>query len=385
MYCLARILRVIAASWVVVVGGVVAVGQTQNPAVTTGPAELAGADRQKEVLPPVPPGAAKSSTPGHVTFYAPISGKKNKIEYVGPKTLAELAPTPMLDDEGRQRIDPEGKPMFNPALKQQRDKRGNPLFDEYGRPVMQTESEKGYDEKGKKIHVKVVKPPKMISVSVERGILTVDGMPGKAGLNYEIKDLKFIYLYAPWIGITVVSHSPFPGAIVQKNAFDDKTLTVTIEDHKIQLYSEKRLLGKKPEDAYVAVDRNFKLPTRSPVMGYGDTLKEPYVWPGSKENAATKGPVAPPPLPTNLRPTLAMAPCPSGQMRMPGKTPLPGENLPPQPCIPIQSALLGAGAMKPAASSAATTVAKPEVIATKESSAPSVDAPETTPPRQERE
>ncbi len=340
----ARNLRMAVVAFWCVSGCCLAVGQ--NPVTETAPNPTDAAS-QKEVVPAVPPGAAQGSTPGHVTFYAPIPGKKGKTEYVGPKTLAELAPTPMLDDEGRQRVDPEGKLMFNPPVKQQRDKRGNPLFDENGRPVMQTETEKGYDEKGKKIHVKEVKPPKTISVSIERGILTIDGMPGKAGLNYEIKDLKYIYLYAPWIGITIVSHSPFPGAILQKNAFDDRTLTVTVEDHKLQLYSEKRLLGKKPEAAYVAVDRNFKLPTRTPVMGYGDTLRTPYAWPGSKENAATKGFVPPPPLPTSLRPTLALAPCPPGQMRMPGKTPLPGENLPPQPCIPIQKAIPGAGAAKP--------------------------------------
>jgi hypothetical protein len=324
--------------------------------------------------PPVPERAAKGSTPGHVTFYAPIPGKKNKFEYVGPKTLVELAPVPLLDEEGRQRLDPEGKPMFNAPVKQQRDKHGNPLFDENGKPVMQTESELGYDEKGKKIHGKKVKPPKTISVSIERGILTVDGMAGKAGLNYEIKDLKFIYLYAPWIGITIVSHSPFPGAIQEKNAFNDKTLTVTVEDHKLELYSEKRLLGKKPEDAYVAVDRNFKLPSKTPVIGYGETLRPPYAWPGSRENVALKGPVAPPPLPPSLRPVILLQPCPPGQMRMPGKTPLPGENLPPQPCVPIQKALPGAGAVKPAETKPA------DAPAPSQPPTPGTDAPPILPP-----
>jgi hypothetical protein len=328
----------------------------------------------------LPPGAAPGSTPGHITYYAPIPGKKNKTEYVGPKTLVELAPTPMLDEEGRQRLDPEGKPMFNPPVRQQRDKRGNPLFDENGKPVMQTPYDMGYDEKGKKIHVKNVKPPKMISVSVQRGILTVDGMAGKAGLNYEIKDLKFIYLYAPWIGITIVSHSPFPGAIEQKNAFDDKTLTVTVDTHKLQLYSDKRLLGKKPESAFVAVDRNFKLPAQFPVIGYGETLKPPYAWPGSRENAALKGPIAPPPLPVNLRPVTLLQPCPPGQMRMPGKTPLPGENLPPQPCVPIQKALPGVGAPKVADAKPAAPVAAsatPVVVPSAPTPAPSASS--TTP------
>jgi hypothetical protein len=309
--------------------------QAQAPAA---PASAVETPPQAAVTAPAPP--------KHPTMYVPVAGKKNKFEYVGPKTVVELAPTPMLDEEGRQRLDPDGKPMFNPPIRQQRDKHGNPLFDDRGKPVMQTPSEMGYDEKGKKIHDKKEKPPKMVSVSIERGTLTVDGLTGKAGLNYEIKDLKYIYLYAPWIGITVVSTSPFPGAKEQPNAFNDKTLTVTVEDHTLQLYSDKRLLGKKPEAAFVAVDRNFKLPSKFPVVGYGETLKPPYAWPGSRENAALNGPIAPPPLPVSLRPVVLLQPCPPGQMRMPGKTPLPGETQATQPCVPIGKALPGTGAPK---------------------------------------
>jgi hypothetical protein len=358
---------------------------TAAPAPSTPPQPAAAPQTAQNPSPaptsvsqPLPPGAAPGSTPGHITFYAPIPGKKNKTEYVGPKTLVELAPTPLLDEEGRQRLDPEGKPMFNAPVRQQRDKRGNPLFDENGKPVMQTPGDMGYDEKGKKIHVKNVKPPKMISVSVERGILTVDGLPGKAGLNYEIKDLKYIYLYAPWVGIAIVSHSPFPGAVEQKNAFDDKTLTVTVDTHRLQLYSDKRLLGKKPESAFVAVDRSFKLPSQLPVIGYGETLKPPYAWPGSRENAALKGLVAPPPLPASLRPVTLLQPCPPGQMRMPGRTPLPGENLPPQPCVPIQKALPGVGAPKVTDTKPAPPTTPADVAPAPATPAPSAAA--TSPP-----
>jgi hypothetical protein len=343
----------------------------------------------------LPPGQAPAKYP---TGYAPIPGKKDKFEYVGPKNVVELAPTPMLDEEGRQQLDPDGKPMFNPPIRQQRDKHGNPLFDEHGKPVMQTATELGYDDKGKKIHEKKEKEPKMVSVSIERGTLTVDGMTGKAGLNYEIKDFKYIYLYAPWIGITIVSNSPFPGAKEQKGAFNDKTLTVTVEDHTMQLYSDKRLLDKKPESAWVSVDRNFKLPAKFPVVGYGETLKPPYTWPGSHENAALHGPVGPPPLPENLRPVILLQPCPAGQMRMPGRTPLPGENLPPQPCVPIGTALPGVGAPKPVAAThppatdttpVATPVAAPAATpapaapppAADNSAAPAPVAPAPAPPQ----
>ena len=175
---------------------------------------------------PLVPVAAKSPN-----FHVPVAGKKNKLEYIGPKTIVELPPVPLLDDEGHQRLDPAGNPIFNPPVRQQRDKHGNPVFDEHGNPVMQTAGQMGFDERGKKIREKKIKVPKTASISIERGIFTVDGMTGKAGLNYQIGNLKYIYLYAPWIGTTIVSSQPFPGATEQKNGFVDRTLTVLVEDH----------------------------------------------------------------------------------------------------------------------------------------------------------
>lgn len=290
------------------------------------------------------PAETASGGPPPSKYYKPVPGKKNKFDYVGPKEVVELPPTPMLDPEGRQRLDPEGKPMFNPPVRQQRDKHGNPLFDEHGQPVLQTASDLGFDDKGKKIHGKKEKPVKTVSMTVERGTLTVDGMTGKAGLNYEIRNLRYLYLYAPWIGVTIVSPTPFPGSIEQKNAFNDTTLTVTVEDHTLQLYSDKRLLGKKPESAFVAIDRSFKSPSTFPVVGYGETPKAPYAWPGSKENAVLKGSVAPPPLPPSIRPVTLLQPCPAGQMRRQAGTPIAGQIAAPSPCVPIVDALHGSSA-----------------------------------------
>jgi hypothetical protein len=261
--------------------------------------------------------------------------KAKKQEYTGPTTLIELPPTPMLDEEGVQRQDPDGKLMFNPPVKQQRDKQGHPLFDADNKPVFQTQDNLGYDENGKKIHATKEKPPKTVSVSISRGTLTIDGMTGKAALNYEIKDLKYVYFYVPGIGTTVVSTEPFPGAVEQNHAFDDKTLTVTVNEHTLQLSSDKRILGKAPESAFVLVDKNFTVPTKFPVMGYGPIRVAPYAWPGSRDNAELKGVVEPPPLPTNLRPALLLQPCPAGQMRTPV---LSGETAAQHPCMPIARA-----------------------------------------------
>jgi hypothetical protein len=298
--------------------------------------------KAQEAAPAVPPAqpAKVNTNQTAPSKLASLLGHGKKEEYTGPTEVVVLAPTPMLDEEGKQRLDPDGKPMFNPPVKQQRDKHGHPLFDDKGKPVFQTATELGYDENGHKLHVEKVKPPKMTPVSIAGGTYTVDGVIGKAELNYDIADLKYIYLYAPGIGITVVSNEPFPGAKEEPNAFDGQTLTVSVGEHTLQLYSEKRLLDKKPEPAYVLVDRDFNLPSRYPVVGYGELRKAPYSWPGAKAAKVTaNASVVAPPVPVNLRPVMLLAACPAGQMRQPAPRTLPGETAPPQPCVPISKAL----------------------------------------------
>jgi hypothetical protein len=313
--------------------GRVSAQETQpSPSSDSQPAQLASPTVDKNEASPAKLSQSSAAAP------SPVKGKKNEQVYTGPTTLIELPPTPMLDEEGKQRQDPDGKLMFNPPVKQQRDKKGHPLFDLKGQAVMQTKDNLGYDENGKKLHAVKEKPPKTVSASISRGILTVDGLTGKAALNYEIKDLKYLYFYIPGIGTTVVSNDPFPGAVEQKHAFDDKTLTITVGEHVVQLSSENRLLGKAPESAFVLVDKYFFVPTKFPVMGYGPIRVAPYAWPGSKVNEDLKGSVEAPPLPADLRPTLLLQPCPPGQMRPAGPPALPGQNAAPQPCVPIATA-----------------------------------------------
>lgn len=295
----------------------------------------------------IPEATATAAVPVEARPVTPEAGKKSKGKtvYTGPTTIVVLAPTPMLDGEGKQRIDPDGKPMFNAPIQQLRDKKGHPVFDVGGKPVFQTANNLGFDEHGKKIVAKKMKAPKTTPVSISAGTLTVDGWTGKARLNYDIADLKFMYIYAPGIGTAVVSQNAFPGAKEQVAAFNDRTLHINVEGHPIELWSEKRLLGKKPASAWVTVDRSLVLPSKFPVFGFGTTTKAPYAWPGSKETGA----VAAPPLPVDLRPALLSAPCPAGMMRPAGPPVLPGQNAEPQACVPIGGA--ASSTMQPAASS----------------------------------
>jgi hypothetical protein len=246
--------------------------------------------------------------------------------------------------------------MFNPPGQQIRDKKGHPVFDEAGKPVFQTPTNLGFTEKGKKITGKKVKPPKMTPISISAATLTVDGWTGKARLNFDIPDLKYLYIYAPGVGTTIVSQNAFPGAKAQMGAFNDKSLKITVDGHLIELASEKRLLGKNPQPAWVMVDRGFLLPAKFPDMGYGTTTKPPYVWPGSKGYAAASGVVKPPELPVDVRPKLLLAPCQAGMMRRAAPAVLPGEKATVQPCVPIQAVAPTApsAAKAPAATAAPT-------------------------------
>jgi len=234
----------------------------------------------------------------------PEEEAKHKAEKAEIQSQIDALPkqgTPMLDEAGKQMLDPDARPMFNPAPKPLRDKHGEPRLDEHGKLLLQTKDNLGYDEHGKKLKAVKEKEPKKVPVTIEQGTLTVDGWTGKARLNYDIADLKYLYIYAPGIGNTVISGAPFEGAIEQKNAFDGKTLTVSVSEHTLQLASEKPLLHQKhPASAYVRVDREYTMSSRFPVMGYGTLRRPPYAWPGAKAVTTNA-----PDLPKEVKPTLA--------------------------------------------------------------------------------
>ena len=162
---------------------------------------------------------------------------------------------------------------------------------------------------GKKAHLakpKKEKPPKMVPVTIERGVLTVDGWTGKADLNYSIMDLKFIYLWAPGIGTAIVSADPFGKAQLQAGAFNGHTLTVNVGGHTLQLASDHDLLSGKDliKPAYVLLDTDY-VPANSsyPQFGYGTIASAPYAWPASLANYTGDVSRAPP-LPKSLLPPL---------------------------------------------------------------------------------
>jgi hypothetical protein len=185
-------------------------------------------------------------------------------------------------------------------------------------------------EKGKgKQKVKKEKPPKLVPVEIVHGKLTVDGLIAKAGLNFQIIDLKYFYIWVPGMGTAIVSNQPFAGATLQGGALDGSTLLVTVDGHRLELSCDQPLLVtkdvKKEEDKeekdaarlkevkadkkpnkkdkpvamYVAIDRNWQKPSGYPEFGYGDLTKAPYSWPGTLADLSPGSKA--PPLPDNLK------------------------------------------------------------------------------------
>jgi hypothetical protein len=228
-------------------------------------------------------------------------------------------------------------------------------------------------------------------------------MIAKAELNYNITDFRFIYMFAPAIGTVVVSNHPFPGATIQKDAFRSSpaprmsTLTVKVtvgeDEHTLELASENPIIARPghAESAYVLLDRDFMLPSRYPVVGYGKVDASPYQWPGGKPNGHLSARVVVDPLPKtpkNLLPTMLLSACPPGQMRLAAPPVLPGEVVPDQPCVSIalankpgKSAPPASANPAPAAADAATAPGTAPAVAPTASpdAAPGAPAPDATP------
>ncbi len=177
---------------------------------------------------------------------------------------------------------------------------------------------------------------KELGMKIENGTLTVDGWTGKARLNYDIHDVKFLYVSIPGIGTVVASMQQFPNSVQQKEALDGKTLTLkTPDDHIVQLSSDETLVDKKEHVFFVLLDKTYVQPGRFPTMGYGTVAQAPYNWPGARPMTANeqKQSASAPPLPSGMQAKQVQLPC---QNVSPGQKPTPvklnGITMVPEPC-----------------------------------------------------
>lgn len=229
-----------------------------------------------------------------------------------------------------------------------------------GKPLPAVTPVKG----GKPEKKKKEKPPKLYPVTISRGVLTVDGWAGRAALNYDIPDFKFLYISTPGLGTAVISNAPFPGGKEQLEAFKDNSVIVKVDGHVLELASDGRIMGKKPQSAWVMLDKSYTYPSTYPTVGYGYDEHAPYLWPGSKPNVAVKGiATTAPPLPANLRPVVVAKPCmpvkPGPGPAQPNPLGLPPCVAPPKPVTAAVPAVAAPVAAPAAPETAPAPVAAP--------------------------
>lgn len=248
-------------------------------------------------------------------------------------------------------------------LKLQGDEIVAPTLDANGKPVELAPCARKDKECQKKR--KALLHRKKVGMKIENGTLTVDGWTGKARLNYDISEVKFLYISIPGQGTVIASMEQFPNSQPQKSALEGKTLTIkTPGDHLVQIASDDNLVDKKDHVIYVAMDASFTMPGRFPTIGYGSSAKAPYNWPGVRplrENESKISAKAPP-LPAGMAISQMKLPC---QKVLPGEKPKPvkinGVLMTPEACSSVT------GTRPAAAANTAQDAAVPSSSASTES------------------
>lgn len=255
-------------------------------------------------------------------------------------------------------------------LKMQGDDLVAPTLDADGNPIHLAPCSKK-DKVCQKKRKEILKGKKKLGMKIENGTLTVDGWTGKARLNYDISEVKFLYIYAPGIGTTIVSNQNFPGAKEEKNAIKGKTMTVTTADgHSLQLASDEPLMGndKKTLSMWVATDAEYNPGSKYPTFGYGSTAKAPYNWPGTRplNEKEQKMFAKAPPLPKEMVARQMELPCVNVRPGEPIKpVKLNGITYTPKPCAKGTPGATAPGQTAPDGSGAASTGVPDPAITTR--------------------
>ncbi len=111
---------------------------------------------------------------------------------------------------------------------------------------------------------------------VDRGVLTVNGMTVKTGLNFRVADLRYLFVDVPGAGTAVISDRPFAGAREQKSAFRGGMLTVVAGESRVQLSAARKVHGNG--SVYVRLDRVSRSGSRVPEIGYGSAAMSRVTW-----------------------------------------------------------------------------------------------------------
>lgn len=111
---------------------------------------------------------------------------------------------------------------------------------------------------------------------VQEGVLTVDGLTVKTGVDLRIANLHYLYLGVPGFGTAVVSERPFAGAEEERGAFHGNSLTVMADGRRVQLSAVNKMRGT--HTAFVLFMPGGGTSLRKPTVSFGDAAMVPAVW-----------------------------------------------------------------------------------------------------------
>ena len=116
------------------------------------------------------------------------------------------------------------------------------------------------------------------ALRVSSGVLTVDGLTVKSGLELRIANLRYLYIGLPGVGTAIIADRPFEGAVEERSAFRGNALTVMAGDRRLQLTAGNRMRGT--HSAYVQFQRGTGPANGRPAVSYGDAALVPATWGG---------------------------------------------------------------------------------------------------------
>ncbi len=114
---------------------------------------------------------------------------------------------------------------------------------------------------------------------VDSGVLTVDGLTVRTGVELRVANLHYLYVGLPGVGTAVVAERTFAGATEERNAFHGNALTVMAGGSRVQLTAANRLRGA--HTAYVRFERGVGPRGGRPEIRFGDAALVPAVWGGA--------------------------------------------------------------------------------------------------------
>ncbi len=122
---------------------------------------------------------------------------------------------------------------------------------------------------------------------IQGGVLTVDGLTVRSGLNLRVPDLQYMYVYLPGTGTAVLAEHPFPGARQEPTAFQGRTLTVLVGVSRVQLTTANRMRTNRP--VYVQFEPGELDGARMPAVSFGSAAMVPAVWSRGRVGARRHG------------------------------------------------------------------------------------------------